>query len=80
MKRASRFCNNDAMNEDETWRNRISIDPAVATGHPVMTGTRVPVHVILGHLAAGDTVERVREAYNLSDEDMAQPSVMRPTW
>lgn len=35
--------------------DRISVDPAVCGGEPCVTGTRVPVHVVLSHLAAGDS-------------------------
>lgn len=32
---------------------RISIDPAIMGGKACIAGTRVPVHVLLGHLASG---------------------------
>ena len=35
--------------------DRISVDPAVCGGEPCVRGTRVPVHVVLSHLAAGDS-------------------------
>ena len=38
---------------------RISSDPRVCGGEPCVKGTRIPVHVILSHLAAGDTVEEI---------------------
>jgi uncharacterized protein (DUF433 family) len=36
---------------------RIKADPTICGGEPCIAGTRIPVHVILSHLAAGDTVE-----------------------
>ena len=33
---------------------RISIDPQVCGGEPCIKDTRIPVHVILSHLAAGE--------------------------
>ncbi|BDP42842.1 hypothetical protein DAETH_28110 [Deinococcus aetherius] len=36
---------------------RISIDPEVNGGKPTVTGTRVSVQTVLGHLSAGDSVE-----------------------
>lgn len=38
---------------------RIVSDPAVCEGEPCVRGTRVPVHVVLSHLAAGETVDAV---------------------
>lgn len=36
---------------------KISVDPNVCGGEPCVKGTRVPVHVVLSHLAAGDSAE-----------------------
>lgn len=38
---------------------RIVANPAVCEGEPCVRGTRVPVHVVLSHLAAGETVEAI---------------------
>ena len=49
---------------------RISIDPNVCSGKPVILGTRVPVSLILGALAAGQTNEELIYEYpsiNLED-------------
>ena len=35
------------------WQNRISSDPAVLRGKPCIRGTRIPVALVLGYLAAG---------------------------
>ena len=40
-----------------SWEDHIVIDPDVMGGKPVIKGTRVPVQVIVGALAGGDTVE-----------------------
>ncbi len=45
------------------WRERIVIDPAIHHGDPCIKGTRVPVSVIAGSLADGDTPEQVIKAY-----------------
>ena len=50
--------------------NRITVDPAIKGGKPVITGTRVPVDVILGHLAAGDSVETVATEYGITRHDV----------
>lgn len=49
---------------------RITIDPKVCFGKPVIQGTRVHVTIILGHLAAGDPVETVAQEYGVSKEDV----------
>jgi len=50
---------------------RISINPAVCHGKPVVLGTRVMVSTILGALAGGDTIQMVLEDYpNLSEADI----------
>jgi uncharacterized protein (DUF433 family) len=42
---------------------RISIDPDVCNGRPVVRGTRIAVQTVLEFLAAGDSVEDVLEEY-----------------
>lgn len=48
----------------------VTVDPQIVHGKPVITGTRVLVAQIVGHLAAGDTIETVREAYGLTPEQV----------
>lgn len=51
--------------------NRISINPNVCHGKPVIKGTRVLVGNILGALGSGDSIEEVLEDYpNISREDV----------
>jgi uncharacterized protein (DUF433 family) len=40
------------------WKYRISSDPAIMFGKPVVKGTRVPVELIVNKLAGGRTVEQ----------------------
>jgi uncharacterized protein (DUF433 family) len=49
---------------------RIVVDDKVQAGKPVIQGTRVPVEVVLGVLAAGESVERVMKEYRLQKEDV----------
>ena len=49
---------------------RITVDPKVRFGKPVIAGTRVDVATVLGHLAAGDTVEDIVAAYGVAREDV----------
>ncbi len=50
---------------------RIEINPQIQHGRPVIKGTRVPVSVILGHLAGGDTRELIAREYHVTDEDIS---------
>jgi len=44
----------------------IAVDPAVQFGKPVIAGTRVPVEVIVGHIAAGTSIQDVMQEYRLT--------------
>jgi uncharacterized protein (DUF433 family) len=49
---------------DETaLLNRITIDPRIFGGKPIVRGHRLAVEHVLGMLAAGDTVEGLVGAY-----------------
>ncbi len=41
------------------WRERIVIDPAIHHGEPCIKGTRVPLSVIVGSVADGDTPQQI---------------------
>jgi uncharacterized protein (DUF433 family) len=49
---------------------RISIDPRVCHGRPVVRGTRVPVTVIVGSLAGGMTFEEIEREYEVTADDI----------
>jgi len=50
---------------------RISINPDVCNGKPVVRGTRITVQTILEFLAAGDSPEELLEEYPaLAKEDI----------
>ena len=46
----------------------IVIDPNIMFGKPVIKGTRVPVDLILGKIAAGNTIEQLTTEYGLTQE------------
>lgn len=50
--------------------HRIAVDPLVKGGKPVIKGTRIPVELIPGKLAAGLSNEEIIEEYELSREDI----------
>jgi uncharacterized protein (DUF433 family) len=49
---------------------RITIDPNICHGKPVVHGTRTPVTVILGVLDGEDTFEDVQRDYGISEDDI----------
>ena len=49
---------------------RITVDPKVAFGKPVVEGTRVPIAIILEQLSPGGTVDEVASEYGVSREDV----------
>jgi uncharacterized protein (DUF433 family) len=51
--------------------SRITSDPQVCGGEPCVQGTRIPVQVVLGHLAGGDDMETILAEFpRLSREDV----------
>ncbi len=44
-------------------RERIVLDPAIHHGDPCIKGSRVPVSIIVGSIADGDTFEQLIEAW-----------------
>lgn len=50
---------------------RIISDPQICGGEPCIRGTRIPAHVILSHLAAGDDYETILKQFpRISHEDI----------
>ena len=49
----------------------IAIDPEINGGKPTVSGTRISVQTVLGHLSAGDSIQDVLDAYSrLGREDV----------
>ena len=44
-------------------KQTIVSDPAILMGKPVVSGTRIPVELILEKLAAGETIEQILAAH-----------------
>jgi uncharacterized protein (DUF433 family) len=56
----------------EDWRNHIVSTPDVLRGKPRITGTRIPVSLILGYLASGATYDEIiKEFPDLTKERIA---------
>jgi uncharacterized protein (DUF433 family) len=49
---------------------RIVVDKDVRFGKPVVQGSRVPVDLVVGKVAAGMTAEQVADEYGLTREDV----------
>lgn len=49
---------------------RITINPKIMHGKPVIKGTRVPVDVILGGLVGGMTYEEIEKEYGVKKADI----------
>lgn len=45
------------------WKEYIASDPEILRGKPRLKGTRIPVSLVLGYLAAGKTPEQVVEEF-----------------
>jgi uncharacterized protein (DUF433 family) len=57
--------------DDNQMVERISINPAVMVGKPVIRGTRLTVEYILSLLAYGSTFEEILQEYQgLTQEDI----------
>jgi uncharacterized protein (DUF433 family) len=57
---------------EKDWRSRITVDPEVLIGKPIIKGTRIAVEHILDLLANGWTVRDILKNYpQLRREDVA---------
>jgi len=54
----------------EELLNRITVNPRIMAGKPVIRGTRITVDLILELLAAGMKPEEIAEDYRISVEDV----------
>ena len=57
--------------DEQQLLQRITLDPAVLVGKPVIRGTRLSVQYVLGLLAAGASTEEILDEYaGLTTEDV----------
>ena len=53
------------------WQERITIDPKVLVGKPIIKGTRISVEFVIDLLGQGWTIEQIlREYDHLTPEDI----------
>lgn len=54
------------------WRERIVSDPRILRGKPCIKGTRIPVALVLGYLAAGRDAAAIKKEFpDLTPDDIA---------
>ena len=57
--------------EAPDWRDRITSDPAILVGKPIVRGTRIPVELVIDLLARGSSLEDVLRHHSfLKPEDV----------
>lgn len=67
-----KYLNTTMKEPRKDYHERITQDPKIMLGKPVITGTRIPVSVILNLLDNGYDSARVREDYpDLTGEDIS---------
>lgn len=55
----------------ESRKSRIIVNPDICGGEPCIKGSRIPVHIILSHLAAGDDYETILKNFpRISRDDI----------
>ena len=61
----------DAGGSTVNWRDRVTANPEVLVGKPVIKGTRIAVEFVIDLLASGWTVEQILKEYDhLTREDI----------
>lgn len=56
---------------DVNWKERITVDPEVLTGKPIIKGTRISVGFVVELLGRGATVTDILEEYDhITAEDI----------
>lgn len=71
MKSGRRCYNLGKAQKIMTANPRITADPQICGGDPCIRGTRIPVHIVLSHMAAGDSQETLLKQFpKLAAEDI----------
>jgi len=66
---------------NDQLKKRITINPDIMMGKPVITGTRITVEHILGELGTGMTVEELLTEYpQLTPEDVQAAQAFAVEW
>ena len=54
---------------EKTLLKRITVDPKIMLGKPVIKGTRLPVEIIVEKIAYGATIDGLKKDYPFLKED-----------
>lgn len=60
--------------------DRISIDPGICQGQPIIRGMRITVSAVLKVMAAGKTIQDVLDAYPELEEEDVRQSIEYASW
>lgn len=53
------------------WHDRITVDPNILVGKPIIRGTRISVELLMDRLADGWSMEQILESYpHLTRDDV----------
>lgn len=55
--------------DDQALLRRITVNPAIFGGKPIIRGHRLAVEHVLGMLAAGDSIETILQGYPWLERD-----------
>jgi uncharacterized protein (DUF433 family) len=61
---------------DEELLKRITVNPQVFGGKPIIRGMRIAVEHVLGMLAAGSTVDQILEGYPFLQKEDVQACLL----
>ena len=53
----------------ENLINRITVNPEICNGKPIVRGLRITVSTILDYLAAGETISNILDAYPVLEKE-----------
>lgn len=67
------------MNEQKLLE-RITVNPKIFSGKPIIRGRRLAVEHVLGMLAAGDTIETLLEGYPWLEREDVQACLIYARW
>ena len=64
------------MEREQELLNRITVNPGIFGGKPIIRGMRIAVEHILGMLAAGDTAQIILEEYPFLEPEDIQACIL----
>ena len=57
------------------WHKYISVDPEIHHGEPCITGTRVPISMIVGSVADGMSFDKIIDEYPQLKKEFVQAAL-----